>query len=56
MLQCRICKCICDPSDLIYGVCDDCREEKERREDTRERLEHLMSAECRQMRLEDLIP
>lgn len=55
MLRCRICKCICDPSDLIGGICDDCRKEAEQREDIRERFECLMSAEFHQMRLDDII-
>ena len=26
MLSCRVCGCLCDPGDLLGGVCDDCRE------------------------------
>lgn len=28
MSSCRKCGCLCDPSDLQSGVCDDCREEE----------------------------
>lgn len=27
MIRCRICHCVCDPGDIIGGVCDDCRED-----------------------------
>lgn len=29
MLSCRVCGCLCDPGDLLGGVCDDCREAQE---------------------------
>lgn len=35
MSKCRICGCLCDPGDLQNGVCDDCREEEERKEEYR---------------------
>lgn len=54
MLQCRICHCYCDPSDLINGVCDDCREERKRKESAREEVERMMNAEFHQMVIEDI--
>lgn len=50
MLRCRICDCICDPSDLQNGVCDDCRE-LEQREQV---MDRLIRAEFKQLRLEDI--
>lgn len=26
MVKCAICGCNCDPSDLVSGICDECRE------------------------------
>ncbi len=31
MSKCRICGCLCDPGDIVGGICDDCRAEEERR-------------------------
>lgn len=28
MNKCRKCGCMCDPGDIVGGVCDDCREEE----------------------------
>lgn len=28
-MECRRCGCLCDPGDIIGGLCDDCREEEE---------------------------
>lgn len=55
MLRCRLCKCICDPSDLIGGICDDCREEAEQKESRRKRFDYLLSAEFHQMNLKEVI-
>lgn len=35
MARCRICGCRCDASDMVNGVCDDCREEQQRGWDIR---------------------
>lgn len=54
MLACRICGCLCDPSDTINGVCDDCREDMRHKEEKREEAEILMNAEFKQMVIEDM--
>lgn len=54
MLQCRICGCLCDPSDTVNGICDDCREEIQRKEENREEVERIMNAEFQQMVIEDM--
>lgn len=51
MLTCRICGCICDPSDLQNGVCDDCRTEQAEKAEKQERLAQMMNAECEQIEL-----
>lgn len=51
MLTCRICGCNCDPSDLVNGVCDDCRGTQDRQEEIRDMLAQMMSGECEQMEL-----
>lgn len=53
MLTCRICNCNCDPSDLINGVCDDCREQERREEEHNQQMQQLMKAEFRQMEMEE---
>lgn len=52
MLTCRICGCNCDPSDLINGVCDDCREAERREEQRKQEINRLMRAEYKQLKLE----
>lgn len=52
MLNCRICGCYCDPSDLIGMVCDDCRKEERRIQERKEKIDRLMKAECEQLELE----
>ena len=32
MICCRKCNSMCDPGDLIGGVCDDCRDDEEKEE------------------------
>uniref|UniRef100_A0AAU8B5H2 Uncharacterized protein n=1 Tax=Dulem virus 39 TaxID=3145757 RepID=A0AAU8B5H2_9CAUD len=59
MLTCRLCGCYCDPSDLINGVCDDCKEaerkEAERKEEQRKQeINRLMRPEYRKLELEDI--
>jgi hypothetical protein len=55
MLTCRLCNCNCDPSDLIGGVCDDCREQEEREQEKQREMSRIMTAEFKQMRLEDFV-
>lgn len=54
MIQCRICGCYCDPSDTANGVCDDCREEKQRKENSKAEVERMIESEFQQMRLDIL--
>ena len=51
MLKCSICGCICDPSDLVNGVCDDCRAEEQKETENRLLIERLLKSECEQMEL-----
>lgn len=53
MLTCRICHCNCDASDLINGVCDDCREQERKEEERKQQMQRLMKAEFRQMEMEE---
>lgn len=55
MRSCRICNCLCDPSDLEQGICDDCRAEISKKLESKEKTERLMKAEFEQMELEDMI-
>lgn len=54
MLTCRICGCYCDPSDLINGICDDCREAERREEERKRESDRLMKSEYRKLKLEDI--
>lgn len=56
MLTCRDCGCICDPSDLQNGICEDCRTEQEEAEKNRELISQMMKSECEQitLRLEEI--
>ena len=51
MLTCRDCGCICDPSDLQNGICEDCRMEQAEAEERQERLAQMMNGEFEQMEL-----
>lgn len=55
MLTCRLCGCNCDPSDLVNGVCDDCREAESREQEKQRELSRIMSAEYKQLELEDFV-
>lgn len=55
MLRCRICDCICDPSDLRCGVCDDCRERQEKELEMRQEKSRIIHAEYKQMEMEELM-
>lgn len=54
MLTCNKCGCFCDNSDLINGVCDDCREAEQREQERKQKMSRLLNADCEQMRLEDI--
>lgn len=53
MRRCDKCGCLCDPGDLLNGVCDDCREDEQKKEDKREVFLQMMRGQVQQMRLED---
>lgn len=55
MRRCDKCGCLCDPGDLRGGICDDCREDEQKKEDNREMMLLMMHGEARQMRLEDIL-
>lgn len=52
MSNCRKCGCLCDPGDLINGVCDDCREADRRAESKNIEMYKMMHGEFEQMRME----
>ena len=54
MLRCRICDVICDPSDLVNGVCDDCREVMRLRQENREKVVLMANSNGKQMTFDDL--
>lgn len=54
MRRCRKCDCICDPSDLINGICDDCRESARKEKENKQKMNRLAMAEFKQIRLEEL--
>ncbi len=54
MLRCKMCNAICDPSDLVNGVCDDCREEMRVRQENREKVALMANSGGRQMTFDDL--
>lgn len=55
MRRCDKCGCLCDPGDLRGGICDDCREDEQKKEDNRKMMLQMMHGEARQMRLEDIL-
>lgn len=55
MLTCRICHCNCDPSDLINGVCDDCRLVEQKEQERKREMCRLLNANFKQMELEDIL-
>lgn len=54
MSNCRKCGCLCDPGDLVNGVCDDCREADRRAESKNIEMYKMMHGEFEQMRMEDM--
>lgn len=53
MRRCDKCGCLCDPGDLLGGICDDCRQEERKQEEKQETALQMMWGEIRQMTLED---
>lgn len=53
MLTCRICGANCDPSDLVNGVCDDCREAEQKEQERKQDINRLLKSDGEQMRLEE---
>lgn len=53
MRRCDKCGCLCDPGDLLGGICDDCRTEEKKQEESREVMLRMMCGEVKQLRLED---
>ncbi len=51
MNSCRICGCLCDPGDMVNGVCDDCRMENEERTVRQDQLFMMLNRPGRQMEL-----
>lgn len=55
MRRCDKCGCLCDPGDLVNGICDDCRQQERKQEENQETLLRMMRGEVKQLRLEDFI-
>lgn len=55
MRRCDKCNCLCDPGDLVNGICDDCRETDRNQEENQEMLLRMMRGETRQMTMEDYV-
>mgnify|MGYP006922129538 CR=1 FL=1 len=55
MRRCDKCGCLCDPGDLVNGICDDCREAERKQEENQEMLLRMMRGEVKQLRLEDVL-
>lgn len=53
MRRCERCGYLCDPGDLVNGVCDDCRESEKKKEENQEMVLRMMHGEVRQMTLKD---
>lgn len=51
MIKCRKCGCNCDPSDILGGVCDDCREEEKQRLIRAETVQKILNSPFYQMEL-----
>ena len=54
-LRCRKCNCLCDPSDLQNGICDDCREEMEQKEKQSSMIAKMLNMDFEQLKLEDIL-
>lgn len=55
MRRCERCGCLCDPGDLVNGVCDDCQEDERKKEENCEMALRMMRSSTKQMTLEDFI-
>lgn len=53
MRRCDKCGCLCDPGDLLNGICDDCRGDERKKEDNEEQFQQLMYGNVKQMELRD---
>ncbi len=51
MLKCRLCGCNCDPADTVNGVCDDCREAEEQKNERERIMWQMLHDDCEQMEL-----
>lgn len=50
-MECRRCGCLCDPSDIIGGLCDDCREQDAQEERKSSETGKMMNCSFEQMTL-----
>lgn len=55
MRRCERCGCLCDPGDLMNGICDDCRESEKKKEENQEMALRMMHGDVRQMELTEFI-
>jgi len=51
MLKCRRCKCNCDPSDLVNGLCLECLEEERQEQLRTDAVLKIMNSGHSQMEL-----
>lgn len=49
--ECRICHGICDPGELIGGICRECEEEERQRQIRASSVARMISGPFRQMEL-----
>lgn len=55
MIRCERCKCLCDPGDLINGICDDCREEERREQEQNQKWGQMLNGDFQQMELKEFL-
>lgn len=53
--ECKICHGRCDPGELRQGMCPDCREAIEYKEHCQREAERVMTANFRQIRMEEIL-
>lgn len=53
MRRCDKCNCLCDPGDLVNGICDDCRIEEQKKDESAEQFRNMMYGNTRQLVLWD---
>lgn len=51
MNECRICGCLCDPGDMVNGICDDCRMESKEQSEREEYLAMILNHPGKQLEL-----